>query len=147
MDQYVLDENHKPVLISIEEYLHWVKRCASHGRMPIQRVGLTRYGEKTETPAMVSTVFLTIAGGWDGEGNLHLFETLIDGRDLGATYSDVMERYTTWEGAKSGHKHWCRMLEIAYDDLGPRQDCDEFIPYNRRNSSKDRWNNIEIETD
>lgn len=67
-----------------------------------------RHVNKTELPGniMVSTVFLGLDHGWNGE--LVLFETMIFGGD----HDGYQERYATWEDAEKGHQMAIEMVFV-----------------------------------
>ena len=56
----------------------------------------------------ISTVFLGIDHSGNNDGPPILFETKIFGGD----YHGLMERYTTWEEAKTGHKRIKKSLKV-----------------------------------
>ena len=86
-EYYILDDNNNP--IPSTDVAAWVWKEANRDRM---RVGKTLVGN-----AEVSTVFMTLDHGWNGE--LEVFETMIFGGDRdGECY-----RYATWADAKAGH--------------------------------------------
>jgi len=87
---YKLDENNKPVKANdVHDYLEW-----SDGNPLTKPVAQ----EHIDT-IFVSTVFLGLDHGWDGEIPL-LWETMI----FGGEHDQYQERYTSHEDALEGHQ-------------------------------------------
>jgi hypothetical protein len=93
-DYYILD-GHETKSVSFEE---WSKKYSTQDR----RVGRTEIGESE-----VSTVFLGLDHGWDGE--TLLFETLV----FGGPMDGEMNRCSTWEQAEEMHRALCEKVERA----------------------------------
>lgn len=89
------------------DLLKWGKWLELHDR----HVAKTLFGEY-----QVSTVFLGLDHRHFGEGPPILFETMVfkgpvptigeifSGKDLDHQFSDLQERYSTWEEAEAGHR-------------------------------------------
>lgn len=94
--KYILDGKKA---VPCSDLIKWGKWFETAGR----KVARTKIGE-----IEVSTAFLGIDHGFDG-GTPLLFETMVFGGPL----DEEMERYTTWQDAEEGHKHWVQKVEAA----------------------------------
>jgi len=93
---YKLDENNKPVKANdVHDYLEW-----SDGNPLAKPVAQ----EHIDT-IFVSTVFLGLDHGWNGEIPL-LWETMI----FGGEHDQYQERYTSHEDALEGHEKALKLV-------------------------------------
>src|SRR3972149_4247748 len=86
---FILDENHRPVPASHEEWSCWFEdadRTVSH--------------DTVSWDVYVSTVFLGINHRFGDDGPPLLFETMI----FGGEHDGWQARYSTWDEAVEGHK-------------------------------------------
>ncbi len=73
--------------------------------------GLPQFGEGRRVDLIedenynISTVFLVLDHGWGAPGPPLVFETLVVSLD--SEEEQDMERYSTWEEAKEGHRKMC----------------------------------------
>lgn len=72
-------------------------------------LGKTQVGEQE-----VSTVWLGLNHGWDQEGELLIFETMIFGY---GPFQDIPYRYSTEQQAYEGHKTWVQRLKRAQQEV------------------------------
>jgi len=86
-DYYKLNDDHTTSPCDLEE---WVNVMSQD-----RRVAFTDLGNGY----IISTVFLGLDHNW-GEGTPLLFETMV----FSAEEDEYMQRYTTWEQARRGHK-------------------------------------------
>lgn len=89
-DKYILN-GHKAV--ACDDLMKWAKWYETVDR----HVAKTDISDEVN----VSTVFLGLNHNY-GDGEPVLFETMVFGGEL----DEEMERYSTWEEAKEGHKRW-----------------------------------------
>lgn len=99
---YKLDENNKPVQANdVHDYLKW-----SDGNPLAKPVAQ----EHIDT-IYVSTVFLGLDHGWNGETPI-LWETMI----FGGEHDQYQERYTSYEDALEGHKVALNLVNKPSDE-------------------------------
>ena len=89
MAWYILDENNKPILSTIIQYVEWIEKNPERKAVKQEYVGDVR----------ISTVFLGLDHAWDSDIPV-LWETMI----FGGEHDQYMDRYTSYEEALEGHQ-------------------------------------------
>jgi hypothetical protein len=89
MAWYILDENNKPILSTIIQYVEWIEKNPERKAVKQEYVGDVR----------ISTVFLGLDHVWNSDIPL-LWETMI----FGGEHDQYMDRYTSYEEALEGHQ-------------------------------------------
>ena len=95
-DRYILDGK---VAIKCEDLTTWAKGLEGNNR---------DVGKDAVKDTRISTVFLGLDHSF-GDGPPLLFETMV----FGGALDGEMDRYTTWEDAKQGHKEMIKKVEAV----------------------------------
>lgn len=100
--KFILNLKGKPV--EEPDFAKWAKWYENNTKKRI--VKQTTVANKT----VISTVFLGLDHRWNGDGLPILWETLV----FTGKHDGYMNRYTSLEQAKAGHKRIVRMIEKEY---------------------------------
>lgn len=94
-----LDSEHR--VVECSSIIEWGEFLSSGDRI-VEQTNL-------DTDIFVSTVFLGMDHRWDNSGPPLLFETMVFG--LSAEDEDMVQRYSSWDDAVTGHKATVRKVK------------------------------------
>ena len=103
-DKYILDGTIPKPVDDLFEWGHWMQNAD-------RKVRRTQYNDEVT----ISTVFLGLDHNFGSDGPPVLFETMVFGGKL----DSEMSRYSSWEGAVTGHEEWVKKVAMAESGHSP----------------------------